>query len=121
MVTEGEIIIQQGEVYWVDLGTPRTSEPGYHRPGVIIQNNAFNRSRIATTVICTLSSQLSRANAPGNVLLNPGEGHLPHQSVVIVSQIFTVDKTQIEERIGTLSTSRVRQILDGLRMLTEPE
>ena len=119
MVIEDEWIIQQGEIYWTDLGAPRASEPGYRRPGVIVQGNFFNRSRIATTVICTLSSQLLLANAPGNILLNPREGSLPQQSVVIISQIFTIDKTQLEEQIGTLSRSRIKQILDSLRMLTE--
>ncbi len=120
MVGEGTAI-QQGEVYWIDFGTPQASEPGFRRPAVIVQSNAFNRSRIATTVVCTLSSILERAKAPGNVLLNPGECHLPKQSVVVISQLYTIDKTQIEEQIGMLSKSRLRQVLDGLRMLTEPD
>lgn len=115
------MVVHQGEIYWADLGTPQASEPGYRRPVVIVQGNAFNRSRLATTVICTLSSKLERANAPGNVLLNPGEGHLSKQSVVVISQVYTVDKTQLEEQIGTLSQSRMRQVLDGLGMLTEPD
>lgn len=112
--------MRQGDIHWVDFGTPQASEPGFRRPAVIVQNDAFNRSRISTTVICTLSSVLERANAPGNVLLNHGEGNLPRRSVVLISQIFTVDKTQLEEQIGALSDTRVRQILEGLRLLTEP-
>ena len=115
------MVIRQGEIYWAELGTPQASEPGYRRPVVIIQNDAFNRSRISTTVICTLSTALGRADAPGNLLLKTGEGRLPHQSVVLISQIFTVDKTQLAEQIGALSSVRVQQILEGVRLLTEPE
>ena len=113
--------MRQGEIYWIDFGTPQGSEPGFLRPAVIIQNNAFNRSRLPTTVICTLSSNLERAKAPGNVLLDPGEGHLPRQSVVMISQIFTVDESQLEEQIGEISPKRLRQVLDGVRLLTEQD
>ena len=86
----------------------------------MIQNNVFNRSRISTVVVCTLTSNLRRAVAPGNVLLEVGEADLPDQSVINVSQILTVSKTKLGEKIGTLSAERVRQILDGVRLLTEP-
>jgi mRNA interferase MazF len=87
---------------------------------VVIQNNLFNRSRINTVVVCAITSNLKRASAPGNVLLRKGEANLPKRSVVNVSQIFTVDKADLVEKIGTLSPERVRQILDGVRLLTEP-
>ena len=70
--------------------------------------------------MCALTSNLRRATAPGNVLLEPGEANLPRQSVVNVSQIFTVDKSQLDDKIGTLSARRVRDILNGIRLLTEP-
>jgi mRNA interferase MazF len=113
-------VINQGDIFWIDLSEPFGSEPGYRRPHVVIQNNQFNHSRINTVVVCALTSNLRRANAPGNVLLEPEEADLPEQSVVNISQIFTVGKAQLEEKIGTLSAERVRQILDGLRLLTEP-
>jgi len=113
-------VIYQGDVYWVDLGEPRGSAPGYRHPHVVIQNNLFNRSRINTVVVCVITSNLKRAAAPGNVLLEKGEANLPKPSVVNVSQVFTVDKTDLVERIGSLSPQRVRQILGGLRLLTEP-
>ena len=75
----------------------------------------FNRSRINTVIVCALTSNLQRANEPGNVLLDLGEGNLPKQSVVIVSQISSVDKGQLGRRIGSLSERRVEQILAGLR------
>ncbi len=114
------MVINQGDVFWVDLGEPSGSEPGYRHPHVVIQNNVFNRSRINTVVVCVITSNLKRAQAPGNVLLEKGEANLPRQSVVNVSQIFTVDKRDLVEKIGTLSRGRVRQILDGIRLLTEP-
>jgi mRNA interferase MazF len=114
------MVINQGDVFWVELDDPVGSEPGYRHPHVVIQNNVFNRSRLNTVVICALTSNLKRAIAPGNVLLEPKEANLLKQSVVVVSQIFTVDKMQLGEYIGALSNKRVRQILDGLRLLTEP-
>ena len=113
-------MIHQGDVYWVDLGEPSRSGPGYRHPHVVIQNNVFNQSRFNTVVVCVLTSNLKRAEAPGNVLLEEGEVNLPTQSVVNVSQIFTVDKGDLQERIGTLSRSRVRQILDGVELVLEP-
>jgi mRNA interferase MazF len=114
------MVINQGDVFWVDVGEPSGSEPGFRHPHVVIQNNVFNRSRISTAVVCALTSNLRRAEAPGNVLLENGEANLSKQSVVNVSQIFTVDKRDLEEKIGALSHRRVRQILDGVRLVIEP-
>ena len=114
------MVINQGDIYWIELEEPSGSEPGYSHPHVVIQNNVFNCSRIHTVVVCALTSNLKRGDVPGNVLLEPGEANLPKPSVVVVSQIFAVDKTQLGEYIGTLSTRRVRQILDGIRLLAEP-
>jgi mRNA interferase MazF len=114
------MVIAQGDVYWIDLPAPSGSAPGYLHPYVVIQNNVFNRSRISTVVVCALTSNLKRAEAPGNVLLEKGEANLPKPSVVNVSQLFTVDKRDLEEKIGALSSQRVRQILDGIRLLTDP-
>lgn len=114
------MVINQGDIFWIELDEPSGSEPGYLHPHVIIQNNLFNRSRINTVVACVLTSNLRRANSPGNVLLEAGEADLPEQSVVNVSQILTVDKSQLGEKIGRLSAERVRQILDGIRLVVEP-
>jgi mRNA interferase MazF len=114
------MVIEQGDIFWIDLETPPGSEPGYRRPFVVVQNNLFNRSRIGTVVVCALTSNLKRAQAPGNVLLEEGEGNLPRQSVVNISQLFTVDRGDLEEQIGSLSRQRVGQIVDGLRLLLEP-
>ena len=114
------MVIHQGDLFWVDLGDSPGSGPAYRHPHVVIQNNVFNQSRISTVLVCALTTNLKRAEAPGNVLLAKGEGDLPRQSVVNVSQIFTVDKMDLAEEIGTLSRQRIRQVLDGLRLLTEP-
>ena len=114
------MVIHQGDVFWIDLEEPRGSEPGYRHPHVVVQNNLFNRSQIRTVVVCPLTSNLKRADAPGNVLLEKKEANLPKPSVVNVSQVFTVDKIQIGDYIGTLSPRRVRQILDGIELVLEP-
>jgi mRNA interferase MazF len=114
------MVIKQGDVCWLDLGEPSGPEPGYRHPCLVVQNNLFNQSHINTVVVCALTSSLKRADAPGNVLLAPGEANLPKQSVVNVSQIFTVDKLDLAEKIGTLSNKRVREVLNGIYLVLEP-
>jgi len=113
------MVVQQGDIYWIQLEEPTGSEPGYSHPHVVVQNNVFNASRINTVIVCALTSNLRRAQAPGNVLLEKGEANLPKESVVLVSQIFTVDKSQLGELIGTLSERRVKQIIEGISLMTE--
>lgn len=114
------MVIKQGDIYWLTLDEPSGSEPGYKHPHVVIQNNVFNRSQVRTVIVLALTSNLKRAGAPGNVLLEKGEANLPKQSVVNVSQLFTVDKSQLAEYIGTLSSRRVREILNGIQVVIEP-
>ena len=113
------MVINQGDIYWIELDEPTGSEPGYSHPHVVVQNNVFNASRINTVIMCALTSNTKRAEAPGNVLLEKGEANLSKQSVVLVSQIFTVDKSQLGEFIGTLSERRVQQIIEGIYLMTE--
>lgn len=112
--------IRQGDIFWVDLGEPEGSEPGYRHPHVVVQNNVFNKSKIGTVVVCALTSNLQRATAPGNVLLKKGEANLKKESVVNISQIVTLNKSDLVEKIGTLSPVRIKQIVEGLRLLIEP-
>ena len=114
------MVVNQGDIFWIDLDEPRGSEPGYRHPHVVIQNNLFNRSRIRTLVVCPLTSNLKWASAPGNVLLEPREANLPKPSVVNVSQVFAVDRSQVGDYIGALSPRRIRQILDGINLVIEP-
>ena len=114
------MVIEQGEIYWVDLGQPSGSEPGYRHPHIVIQNNIFNASKISTVVVCALTSNVKRAQAPGNVLLTKGEANLPKKSVVNISQVYTVNKSDLVEKIGKVSAERFNEILEGIKLLTEP-
>src|SRR6187431_837411 len=88
-------VIERGDLFMILPDESRGSVPGHAHPHVVVQENVFNRSRINTVIVCALTSNLQRANEPGNVLLDLGEGNLPKQSVVIVSQISSVDKGQL--------------------------
>lgn len=115
------MVIRQGDVFWVDLGLPSGSAPGFKHPHVVIQNNVFNQSRINTVVVCALTSNIKRAKAPGNVLLSKGEANLKRDSVVNISQIVTVDKTDLMKKIGSLPQPRIKQIINGIKVLIEPK
>ena len=97
------------------------SEPAYTHPYVVIQNDGLNCSQIRTVIVCALIINLRGVKPLGNVLFEVSETYLPEQSVVNVSQIFTVDKALLTEKIGCLSKQRVQQILAGLALVTEPE
>ena len=114
------MVICQGDIFWVELSSPTSSEPGYRHPHVVIQNDLFNQSRINTVVVCALTSNLKRADAPGNVLLKKGEANLPKKSVVNISQLFTVNKRDLYEKIGALSKDRIFEILQGIKLFMEP-
>jgi mRNA interferase MazF len=114
------MVISQGDVFWVDLGERSESEPAYRHPHVVIQNNLFNKSRINTVVICSLTSNLQRAESTGNVLLEKGEAILPKSSVVNITQIFMVDKRDLTEKIGSVSHDRIIQVLEGIELLITP-
>ncbi len=111
------MIVNQGDIYWVQLEEPGRSEPGYPHPHVVIQENVINHSRIDTVVVCTLTTNSKRANAPGNILLEVGEANLPKQSIVVVSQVTTVYKAQLGEYIGSLTPQRINQILTGMQFV----
>jgi mRNA interferase MazF len=105
--------IDRGDLFWI------AADEGYPHPHVVVQDDVFNHSRISTVVVCALTTNLLRASEPGNVLLDVGEGDLPKQSVVVVSQISSVEKKMLGERIGALSGARVERILAGLRFQQE--
>jgi len=87
---------------------------------VVVQNNVFNQSNIRTVVVCAVTSNLTRAKAPGNVMLKKGEGGLPRDCVANISQLITVDKDDLVEKLGTLSPDRMRKLIEGIRLLIEP-
>jgi mRNA interferase MazF len=114
------MVINQGEIYWVDFDEPKGSEPGYRHPAVVVQNDAFNRSKINTVVVCLLTSNLKWAASPGNVLLQKGDANLPKSSVVNVSQITTLDKSELKEKIGQLKKEKIDQIVNGIDLVIKP-
>lgn len=111
--------INQGDIFWFDAGEPRGSSPTYSRPVVVIQNNIFNRSPISTVLACALTTNLRRAKAPGNILLDENEAGLSKQSGIVVSQLLTVSKSEMIDKIGSLSKERIDEILAGIKLLTE--
>jgi len=113
------MVVQQGEIYWVDLGEPRGSEPAYKHPHIVIQNDVFNASLINTVVVCSLTSNFKRAGSPGNVSLRKGEANLTKKSVVNISQLYTVNKDDLIDKIGKVSESRMNQIIEGIQLLIQ--
>lgn len=114
---EARSLINYGDLFWVAADESIGSISGSPHPQVVVQGDVFNHSRISTVVVCSLSSNLKRASEPGVVLLEPGEGGLERQSVVIASQISSICKSRLGERIGSLSNQRVDQIIAALRFL----
>ena len=110
-------VIHRGDIFWIAPDDSRGPAPSYSHPHVVVQEDVFHHSRITTVVVCALTTNLAKAKEPGNVLLEPGEGGLPKQSAVIASQISSVEKTRLGERIGALSEARVEEILAGLRFV----
>jgi mRNA interferase MazF len=111
------MVMERGEIWWANLPDPSASEPGYRRPVLIIQSDAFNRSRIATVVVVVITSSLSLADAPGNVLLRARDTGLPRDSVANVSQIVTLDKRFLAETSGHVGEATMGAIEDGIRLV----
>lgn len=109
--------MHRGELWWASLPKPTGSGPGYRRPVLVIQANPFNSSRIQTVIVAALTSNLHLAAAPGNVLCRDEDTGLARDSVINVSQILTLDKNLLTERIGALSQSLLAQVEDGLRLV----
>ena len=108
--------IRRGDLYWI-AAEDHGSAAGVQHPHLVVQDDVFNRSRLTTVVVCALTSNLHRASEPGTVLLDVGEGNLNKQSVVLASQISSLDAALLGERIGALSDERVEQVLAALRFL----
>ena len=108
------MVISQGEVWWADLPTPVGSAPGFRRPVVVVQGEALNRSRISTVVCVPLTSNLRWADAPGNVMLSARITGLPKDSVANVSQVLTLDRDLLTERVGKLPRAKVELLFTGI-------
>jgi mRNA interferase MazF len=109
--------MQRGEIWWANLPPPRGSEPGFRRPVVILQQDDFNHSRIGTVIAVILTSNLRLQDAPGNVFLRSRDSGLPKDSVVNVSQIATLNRTVLTERIASLPAARMKPIENGVRLI----
>lgn len=108
------VAVAQGEVWWADLGEPIGSGPGYRRPVLVVQGDAFNRSAIATVVCVPLTSNVKWAGAPGNVPLKPRDSGLPKESVANVSQVVALDRAVLVERVAKVSAAKLDLVLRGI-------
>ena len=109
--------MQRGEIWWALLREPFGSEPGFRRPVLIVQDDAFNRSRIQTVIAIAITTNLELAKAPGNVLLPTRVTTLPRDSVANVSQLITIDKSFLSQRVGSLPLDLQEQVDAGLRLI----
>lgn len=109
--------MQRGEIWWASLRDPKGSEPGYRRPVLILQSDAFNKSKIQTVIVAVITSNERLAQAPGNVLLSTRKSGLPKPSVVNVSQILTLDRSILDECVGSLPPSKLKEVDEGLRLV----
>jgi mRNA interferase MazF len=111
------MVIRRGSIWWVDLGMPGGSEPAYRRPALVLQSDAFNKSKIRTIIAAVITSNLRLAQAPGNVLLRKEESGLPKDSVINVSQIVTLNKEDLTDTIGTLGNRLMKKVEKGLKVV----
>ena len=111
------MVINQGDVFWADLGEPFGSEPAGLRPIVVVQSDLFNERRINTVVIIPLTTQKRALSVPGNVSLRKGEGNLPRACVAISSHMSTIDRTRLGRKEGTLSRRKIVEILEGIDLV----
>jgi mRNA interferase MazF len=111
------VVVRRGEVWWAELREPRGSEPGYTRPVLIVQSDAFNQSRINTVIAVTITSNTKLADAPGNVLLPRKTSGLPKPSVANISQLVTLDRAFLTRRVKMLAERELRKVEAGLRLV----
>ncbi len=111
--------MKKGEIWWASLPEPRGSEPGFRRPVLIISSNAFNSSRISTVLVAVITKNINLASAPGNVLIKKKVSKLNLDSVVNVSQILTIDKGFLTEKVSTLKSETMGKVNEGLRLVLD--
>ena len=109
--------MKRGEIWWANLPVPGGSGPGYRRPVVVVQSDAFNRSSIRTVIAAVITSNMRLARAPGNVTLTRQQSRLSKKSVVNVSQLITLDRAYLSKRIGKLPPKKLTDLDDGLRLV----
>ena len=111
---------KRGDIWWADLDEPRNSEPGYRRPIVIVQSNDFNKSKIRTVIVAVITSNLSLAKAPGNITLTKNKRiGLNKESVINVSQLITLDKSYLTDKVGSLNDIQIEILVDSLKLVLD--
>ena len=111
------MVIRNGSIYWIDVSAGNGSEPMARRPGLVIQNNVLNDSKLNSVIVLALTSTMKYGELPGNVVLRKGEANLKEECVVNVTQIESVDKRSVQEKIGTLSDKRMAEVYEGIRLI----
>ena len=111
------MVIRKGSIYWVDFSPGKGSEPIGRRPGLVIQNDILNDSKLNTVIMLAITSTMKFGELPGNVILRKGEANLPKKCVINITQIKSVDKTSIKKKIGTLSKKRMDEVHEGLKLV----
>ena len=111
------MVIRKGSIYWVDFSPGKGSEPTGRRPGLVIQNDILNDSNLNTVIMLAITSTMKFGELPGNVVLRKGEANIPKKCVINVTQIKSVDKQSIKEKIGTLSKKRMDEVHQGLKLV----
>ena len=111
------MVIRKGSIYWVDFSPGKGSEPTGRRPGLVIQNDILNDSNLNTVIMLAITSTMKFGELPGNVVLRKGEANIPKKCVINVTQIKSVDKKSIKEKIGTLSKKRMDEVQEGLKLV----
>jgi mRNA interferase MazF len=113
------MVIRKGSIYWVDFSPGKGSEPMGQRPGLVVQTNAINDSNINTVIMIAITSTLRFGDLPGNVTLRKGEANMPKRCVINASQIKSVDKSSIKEKIGTLTKEKMAAVEEGIRLILD--
>ncbi len=113
------MVICKGSVYWVDFSPAKGSEPMGRRPGLVVQNDLLNNSKLNTVIVIAITSTMKFGDLPGNVRLHRGEANLPKPSVINMTQIKTVDKLSLKGKIGTLSKERIDQVYQGMKLVMD--
>lgn len=109
------MVIQRGDIWWSSLAEPAGSSPGYSRPVLVIQSDRYNHSKINTVVIAVITKDIDLINSEGNISITKQQSKLPRDSVISVSQLFTIDESQLRDYVSSLSEKKMRQVDLGLR------
>ena len=111
------MVIRKGSIYWVDFSPGKGSEPIGRRPGLVVQNDILNDSNLNTVIMLAITSTMKFGELPGNIVLKKGEANVPKKCVINVTQIKSVDKNSIKEKIGTLPKKRIDEVHEGLKLV----